>query len=108
MMNLTDIGDVLVHVTAIKIGQQGLSKMNRNHIHMAHGLPGEDGVISGMRQRCDLYIHIDTAKALGGNLQTRLLVIQYWVGSCLSTFLFVLVVACLFDIFLRSVFIVYY
>ncbi|KAF8926577.1 hypothetical protein BGZ58_011067 [Dissophora ornata] len=31
---------------------------------MAVGLPGENGVISGMRNRCDLYIHIDTAKAL--------------------------------------------
>jgi 2'-phosphotransferase len=40
--------------------------MNRNHIHMAHGMPGDDGVISGMRQRCNLYIHIDTAKSLGG------------------------------------------
>jgi hypothetical protein len=39
---------------------------------MAHGLPGEDGVISGMRQRCDLYIHIDTAKALGGKYFRRL------------------------------------
>ncbi|KAF9133408.1 tRNA 2'-phosphotransferase 1 [Mortierella sp. 14UC] len=51
------------------IGKQGLSKMNRNHIHMAHGLPGEDGVISGMRQRCDLYIHVDTAKALGDGIK---------------------------------------
>ena len=75
---------------------------------MAHGLPGEDGVISGMRQRCDLYIHIDTAKALGGNIQTRLLVIQDCVGNCISIYLLELVVACLFDILLRSVFTVYY
>ncbi|KAF9902481.1 tRNA 2'-phosphotransferase 1 [Linnemannia zychae] len=51
------------------IGKQGLSKMNRNHIHMAHGMPGEDGVISGMRQQCNLYIHIDTAKALGDGIK---------------------------------------
>ncbi|KAF9186236.1 hypothetical protein BGZ51_002184 [Haplosporangium sp. Z 767] len=46
------------------ISEQGLSKMNRNHIHMAVGLPGEAGVISGMRVRCNLYIHINTARAL--------------------------------------------
>lgn len=105
MRNLTDIRDVSFHVIAIKIGEQGLSKMNRNHIHMAHGLLGEDGVISGMRQRCDLYIHIDTAKAVGGNMRTPS---HYTLlGKCLFIYLFVLVVDCLFDI-LRSLFIVYY
>jgi len=31
------------------IMKTGLNKMARNHIHMAKGLPGENGVISGMR-----------------------------------------------------------
>jgi len=57
---------VSLFIYFISIGAQGLSKMNRNHIHMAVGLPGENGVISGMRNKCNLYIHIDTAKALKG------------------------------------------
>ncbi|KAF9027185.1 hypothetical protein CPC16_006647 [Podila verticillata] len=51
------------------IRQHGLSKMNRNHIHMAAGLLGESGVISGMRKSCNLYIYIDTAKAIQGGIK---------------------------------------
>jgi len=40
--------------------------MNRNHIHMAVGLPGSDEVISGMRNSANLYIYIDTFKAIQG------------------------------------------
>ncbi|EDR03014.1 uncharacterized protein LACBIDRAFT_307873 [Laccaria bicolor S238N-H82] len=29
------------------ISKQGLSKMKQNHIHLAQGLPGHNGVISG-------------------------------------------------------------
>ncbi|KAF9113591.1 tRNA 2'-phosphotransferase 1 [Mortierella sp. AM989] len=46
------------------ISSQGLSKMNRNHIHLAVGLPGANEVISGMRNACNLYIYVDTAKAI--------------------------------------------
>ncbi|KAF9354945.1 tRNA 2'-phosphotransferase 1 [Mortierella sp. AD094] len=46
------------------ISAQGLSKMARNHIHLAVGLPGASGVISGMRNACNLYIYVDTAKAI--------------------------------------------
>ena len=38
------------------IQTQGLSKMNRNHIHFAKGMPSDDGVISGMRKTCSVYI----------------------------------------------------
>lgn len=38
-------GSYLRNWTSIK--QQGLSCMNRTHIHLAPGLPGQDGVISG-------------------------------------------------------------
>lgn len=39
-----------------------LSRMNRNHMHFAAGLPGENGVISGMRKSCEIYIYVDGAK----------------------------------------------
>jgi 2'-phosphotransferase len=41
-----------------------LSKMTRNHIHFAPGLPQDDGVISGMRRSCEVYIYIDIAKCV--------------------------------------------
>ena len=44
------------------IQQQGLNRMKRTHIHFASGLPKEDGVISGMRKSCQVYIYVDAAK----------------------------------------------
>lgn len=38
--------------------------MSRNHIHFAPGLPKENGVISGMRGSCDIYIEIDMFAAI--------------------------------------------
>jgi len=42
--------------------KQGLKRMSRNHIHCASGLLGEDGVVSGMRRSCEVYIYIDARK----------------------------------------------
>ncbi|XP_053641476.1 tRNA 2'-phosphotransferase 1 isoform X3 [Cherax quadricarinatus] len=50
------------HWNSIK--EQGLCRMNRTHIHFAPGLPGEAGVISGMRSSCQIFIYVDLAKAL--------------------------------------------
>lgn len=44
------------------IQKSGLSRMNRNHIHFASGLLGEDGVVSGMRKNCQVYIYVNAAK----------------------------------------------
>jgi len=41
----------------------GLSKMSRHHVHLAVGLPGESGVISGMRSSCEIAIWVDLARA---------------------------------------------
>ncbi|XP_053179248.1 tRNA 2'-phosphotransferase 1 [Scomber japonicus] len=51
------------------IQQQGLSRMKRTHIHLAPGLPGEDGIISGMRGDCDLAVFIDVPKALADGIE---------------------------------------
>jgi len=51
------------HMWTESISKQGLSRMNRNHIHFAAGLPDpKKGVISGMRKTCDVYIYVNTAK----------------------------------------------
>ena len=50
---------------------QGLSKMKRNHIHLAQGLPGT-GVLSGMRQSSSVFIYIDLEKALQEGLKFSL------------------------------------
>ncbi|XP_045605908.1 tRNA 2'-phosphotransferase 1 isoform X2 [Procambarus clarkii] len=55
-------GTYYSHWNSIK--EQGLSRMKRTHIHFAPGLPGESGVISGMRSSCQILIYLDLAKAL--------------------------------------------
>ncbi|CAL1613625.1 unnamed protein product [Knipowitschia caucasica] len=60
-------GSYLQNWTSIQ--QHGLTRMKRTHIHLAPGLPGEKGVISGMRKDCDLAIFIDVTKALSDGLQ---------------------------------------
>ncbi|GLH12763.1 Uncharacterized protein GBIM_17452 [Gryllus bimaculatus] len=59
---------VVVHGTYSRnwdsIKRNGLSCMNRLHIHFAPGEPGEPQVISGIRGDCDTYIYIKVADAL--------------------------------------------
>ncbi|KAH9975823.1 KptA family-domain-containing protein [Lactifluus volemus] len=49
------------------ISTRGLSKMKRNHIHLAQGIPG-DGIISGMRNSSQVLIYIDVQKALDAGI----------------------------------------
>jgi 2'-phosphotransferase len=46
----------IVHGTYLEplplIMKGGLNRMARNHVHMAIGKPGNNGVISGMRKSC--------------------------------------------------------
>ncbi|CAG8839621.1 6053_t:CDS:2, partial [Gigaspora margarita] len=72
-LELEEITDPLqfpevIHGTYLRnwknIESEGLSKMARNHIHLATGLFGTESVISGMRKNCDLFIYINLSKAL--------------------------------------------
>ncbi|XP_061581561.1 tRNA 2'-phosphotransferase 1 isoform X2 [Cololabis saira] len=60
-------GSYLRNWTSIQ--QQGLCRMKRTHIHLAPGMPGEDGVISGMRKNCDLAVFIDVQKAIADGIE---------------------------------------
>lgn len=46
------------------IKKEGLCRMTRQHIHFAVGLPGENGVISGMRSSCQVIIYLDIQSAI--------------------------------------------
>ncbi|CEP12664.1 hypothetical protein [Parasitella parasitica] len=46
-----------------QIQHQGLSKMTRNHIHFAVGLPDDPHVKSGIRATSQVFIYVDVDKA---------------------------------------------
>ena len=48
---------------------QGLSKMQRTHIHFAVGYPGDKNVMSGMRYSSDIMIEIDVPKAMKAKIK---------------------------------------
>ncbi|KAF9219719.1 hypothetical protein BS17DRAFT_769789 [Gyrodon lividus] len=53
------------------LATQGLSKMARNHIHLAQGVPG-DNVMSGMRRSSQILIFVDVQKALDAGIKFHL------------------------------------
>ncbi|KAJ7493183.1 KptA family-domain-containing protein [Mycena galericulata] len=62
---------IAVHGTTMQawesISKQGLSRMSRNHIHLAQGYTGD--VISGMRSSSEVLIFIDVARALAADIK---------------------------------------
>ncbi|KAF0306522.1 N-acetylglucosaminyl-phosphatidylinositol de-N-acetylase [Amphibalanus amphitrite] len=63
----------VVHGTYFKcldsIKRQGLSRMSRQHVHLASGVSGSQGVISGMRSSCQLHIHVDIDSAIADGIK---------------------------------------
>ncbi|EPQ56750.1 hypothetical protein GLOTRDRAFT_39589 [Gloeophyllum trabeum ATCC 11539] len=63
---------IAVHGTTLEawslIAQKGLSKMRRNHIHLAQGVPGS-GVLSGMRRSSQILIYINVQKAIDAGIE---------------------------------------
>lgn len=51
------------------IRTMGLSKMGRQHVHMARDLPGESGVISGMRASCQVLVYVDVHAAIQAGMR---------------------------------------
>lgn len=50
------------------VRDEGLKTMGRNHIHLARDLPGESGVISGMRSSCEILIWVDLVRAAAAGI----------------------------------------
>ena len=82
LAEITDPADApcCIHGTYRKnlpsILSDGLSRMTRNHVHFAPGLPptaegadGKPGVISGMRSSCDVAIYLDVRAALQAGIK---------------------------------------
>jgi RNA:NAD 2'-phosphotransferase (TPT1/KptA family) len=69
----TDPDMVVIHGTNRaawdKIRGEGLSRMGRKHIHFAPGEPGGSGVISGMRESCEVMIYLHLQKAIQDGLE---------------------------------------
>lgn len=63
----------VIHGTTLQawdqIKKEGLSKMARNHIHFAVGLPDDPNVKSGIRKSSQVFIYIDVDKARQGRRQ---------------------------------------
>lgn len=58
-----------LHALALIKASGGLRPLKRTHVHFSQGLPGESGVISGMRRGSTVLLHLDVARALAEGLE---------------------------------------
>jgi RNA:NAD 2'-phosphotransferase (TPT1/KptA family) len=67
-LTLRNAPPVTIHGTSdrawCKIRTSGLSKMGRNHVHMATGLPNQIHVVSGLRESSTVLIYVDVLRAI--------------------------------------------
>ncbi|ORZ35288.1 KptA family-domain-containing protein [Catenaria anguillulae PL171] len=73
-LTLDTIPPVVVHGTSLDawnngIKAQGLKVMSRHHVHCAKGLPGESGVISGMRRASQVMVFINVKLAVQDGME---------------------------------------
>ena len=72
-LTLATLPEVIVHGTYKKflpliLSSGGLSRQRRSAVHFAKGLPGAEGVISGMRTSAEVLIYLDGPKAIAAGL----------------------------------------
>lgn len=70
---LQPVYETVIHGTYLKcwpsIKQHGLSRMRRQHIHLAKGKPTDVTVVSGVRSNAQIYIFINLKKAVEDGLK---------------------------------------
>ena len=64
----TVVHGTTMHAWLLIQSSGGLKRMLRNHIHFAQGLPGDSGVISGMRSSSQVILQINLARALADSI----------------------------------------
>ncbi|GLJ26969.1 hypothetical protein SUGI_0528140 [Cryptomeria japonica] len=60
-------GTYMEYLASIK--KEGLKRMTRNHVHFAAGYSRQDGVISGVRHDCEVFIHMNVSKYLNDGMK---------------------------------------
>lgn len=50
------------------VASGGLHRMARHHIHLAEGMPGEAGVISGMRRSAEVFVWVNVRRAMAAGV----------------------------------------
>ena len=63
VFNFTEVVHGTYHNVLELIMNSGLCRMARNHVHFAVGLPGKNGVISGMRSSAEVVFEINMTQA---------------------------------------------
>ena len=58
-----------LHNLALIKASGGLRPLKRTHVHFSQGLPGDSGVISGMRRGSPVLLHLDVTRALAEGLE---------------------------------------